>query len=415
MIGLRRFSAGIGDRFGQQGEAQLRAFVALAEKGVLATPVWNKSNREHRLCGTTPDSVRAEADAATRALGWQHGHLVDADHVGLATVEPFLHCSDFFTIDVADEIGKPVDEREALAFAERHAEPDGLLRVPGIEEPLRAGRAEALAAAHSYLAAVREAGRIHQRIAAARGAASFVAEVSTDEAAVAQSPTELWFVLRGLAEVGVRVQTIAPRFSGSFLKGIDYVGDVDAFEREFEAGTRIAQHASRVLGLPQGLKLSVHSGSDKFALYPRIAKVLRRTGGGVHLKTAGTTWLEELIGLAEAGGDGLRIAKEIHHAAHARIDELIAPYASVVSIDRARLPSPTVVAGWDGARFAAALRHDPRCPQFDRDFRQLLHIAFRIAAELGPRFREALVRHREPIARNVTHNLLERHLRPLLC
>ncbi|MBI5852328.1 MAG: hypothetical protein HZB39_15040 [Planctomycetes bacterium] len=410
---LPRLSFGIGDRFGQEGEAQLAAFVALAQDGVVVTPVWNKSNREHRLCGTHPAAVRAEADAAVAALRWPHGRFVDADHVGLATVEPFLASSDFFTIDVADAIGREVSDADAQSFAERHAEQGGGLRVPGLPEPLRADRDAALRSARKSLAAVREAGRVFRCIAAHKGENGFVAEVSMDETDAPQTPIELWFVLRGLAEEGVRVQTIAPRFSGAFHKGVDYAGDPSRFEAEFEADTRIVQHASRVLGLPRTLKLSVHSGSDKFALYPRIQAVLARTSAGVHVKTAGTTWLEELIGLAEAGGDGLAICRDLWCDALARIDELCAPYATVVAIDRARLPSNETVARWDGPRFARALRHDSRCPDYDRGLRQLLHVSFKLAAEMGQRFHDALRSHRADVARNVTHNLLERHLRPL--
>lgn len=410
---LPRLSFGIGDRFGHEGEAQLAAFEALADEGVVVTPVWNKSNREHRICGTRPESVRAEAEAAVQARGWPHGCFVDADHVGLATLEPFLVSSDFFTIDVADAMGQPVAEAEAEAFAMRHAERDGWLRVPGLLDPLRADREVALRVARKSLAAVREAGRIFRRIAEHKGEQGFVAEVSMDETDAPQTPIELWFILRGLAEEGVRVQTIAPRFSGAFHKGVDYVGDPARFEAEFEADTRIARHAVSSLGLPRSLKLSVHSGSDKFALYPRIRSVLARTGAGVHVKTAGTTWLEELIGLAEAGGDGLELCMEFWRGALARIDELCAPYANVVAIDRGGLPSVEELARWDGERFARALRHEPRCLEYDRDLRQLLHVSFKLAAEAGPRFTAALVRHRATIAPNVTYNLLVRHLRPL--
>ena len=120
--------------------------------------------------------------------------------------------------------------------------------------------------------------------------------------------------------------------------------------------------------LPENLKLSVHSGSDKFAIYRPMHEALKKFDAGVHLKTAGTTWLEELIGLAVAGGDGLEIAKDVYRGAWGRFDELCAPYASVVDIDRAALPSPEVVARWDGEAFAAALRHEPRARPTIRTF-----------------------------------------------
>ena len=98
---LERYSLGIGDRFGREGQAQLRALDAARRRGVRITPVWNKSNREHTIIGTTPEDTRRSADAAVRAAGWTDAYYVDADHIGLATVDRFVGACDFFTIDVA--------------------------------------------------------------------------------------------------------------------------------------------------------------------------------------------------------------------------------------------------------------------------------------------------------------------------
>jgi hypothetical protein len=165
--------------------------------------------------------------------------------------------------------------------------------------------------------------------------------------------------------------------------------------------------------LPRNLKLSVHSGSDKFALYRSIHQAIQQYDTGLHLKTAGTTWLEELIGLAAAGGEGLRIAQEVYREAWKRFDELCAPYSSVVDIDRDALPSPDVVAGWGGDAYAAALRHNAACESYNPHFRQLLHVGYKVAAEMGSRFTGALRKYAEPIAANVTRNLYDRHIRPL--
>ncbi len=133
----------------------------------------------------------------------------------------------------------------------------------------------------------------------------------------------------------------------------------------------------------------------------------------MHVKTAGTTWLEELIGLALAGGDGLAIAKDVYAKALGRLDELCGPYATVIDIDKTKLPDPAQVRRWNGDRFAATLRHDPQCRQYNPSFRQLLHVGYKIAAEMGPRFTEALDKHEAIIAENVTANLYDRHIRPL--
>jgi hypothetical protein len=209
------------------------------------------------------------------------------------------------------------------------------------------------------------------------------------------------------------VQTIAPKFSGRFNKGVDYVGDTAQFEREMALDVAAISYAVRQYGLPANLKLSVHSGSDKFSISPAIHATMQRFDAGIHLKTAGTTWLEELIGLAEAGGDGLTLAKEIYREAFAHRDELCAPYATVIDIDPARLPSPSEVQGWSSNEYTAALRHVRDAPAYNSSLRQLLHVGFKVAARMGPRYIEMLEAHEEIIARNVTENLFDRHIAPV--
>jgi hypothetical protein len=232
-----------------------------------------------------------------------------------------------------------------------------------------------------------------------------------DETSSPQTPEELLIILAAVADEGIPAQTIAPRFSGRFNKGVDYVGEVDAFEREFKADVAVIRHAVAAFGLSEGLKLSVHSGSDKFSIYPCIRSVIGATGAGLHLKTAGTTWLEELIGLAEAGGDGLAIARDVYRLALDRFGELCGPYADVIDIDATKLPAANTVDGWDGSRYAAALRHDPGCSDYNPNFRQLLHVGYKVAAEMGARYLDALDTHAEVVAHHVRENLLERHIK----
>jgi hypothetical protein len=220
-------------------------------------------------------------------------------------------------------------------------------------------------------------------------------------------------ILAAIADEGIPIQTIAPKFTGRFNKGVDYVGDVAQFEREFNDDIAVIAYAVKRYGLPANLKLSVHSGSDKFSIYAPIRRALARTGAGLHLKTAGTTWLEEVIGLAEAGGEGLVIAKEIYAEAIDHIDALCAPYAAVIDIDRTKLPTASTVNTWTSAQYVAALRHDPQNPAFNPHLRQLLHVGYKIAAALGDRYLHALETHQAVVAKNVTENLYERHLMPL--
>jgi hypothetical protein len=232
-----------------------------------------------------------------------------------------------------------------------------------------------------------------------------------DETPDPQTPVELLFILAAIAEEGIPVHTVAPKFTGRFNKGVDYVGEVRTFIREFEQDLAVVAFAAREFGMSPGLKLSVHSGSDKFALYGPIRESLKKFDAGLHLKTAGTTWLEEVIGLAEAGEDGLEIAKDIYRLALSRSAELCGPYASVIDIDPQKLPDPGQVEGWDGKRFASALRHDRTRPEYSPDFRQLIHVAYRIAAEMDGRYLNALEKHAGVIGKNVTENLYERHLK----
>jgi hypothetical protein len=410
---LGKYSFGIGDRFGHQGGAQLAALIQAKKQGVAITPVWNKSNREHGIIGTRPADVRREADAAVAAWDWKEPYFVDADHISLSNVDRFLEASDFFTLDVADFIGRPAPPADIDAFIEEHKNLLGPHRVEGIDAPVEIDAARLRFIASKYLVAIRQAGAIYRHIEAAKGAGNFITEVSMDETDTPQTPIEMFVILAAIAGEGIPARTIAPKFNGRFNKGVDYVGDVDRFAREFEQDLAVIRYAMREFGLPKDLKLSVHSGSDKFSIYAPIRKALGKFNAGLHLKTAGTTWLEELIGLALAGGDGLALAKEIYARALARMDELCAPYVTVIDIDRSKLPAPDVVAQWDADRFVVALRHNPSCPQYNPNFRQLLHVGYKIAAELGPRFTDALTKYESTIASQVTANLYERHIRPL--
>src|SRR3954447_17741962 len=135
MLTLAKYSFGVGDRFAHQAKAQLRACMLAAEQGADIVPVWNKSHREHTTIGSELGSVRAAADAAVRELGWKKPYHVDADHIRLETVDGFIASSDFYTIDVADAIGRPTATDAVQRFADRHPDLIGRLEIPGIDEP----------------------------------------------------------------------------------------------------------------------------------------------------------------------------------------------------------------------------------------------------------------------------------------
>jgi tagaturonate epimerase len=412
-ITLPRFSVGVGDRFAHQAKAQLAACIKASEAGVEVVPVWNKSNREHTIIGTEPSQTRAAADAAVKALGWKQPYFLDADHITLNTVERFLEPCDFFTLDVAEEIGKPARPEAVDAFVSRHPELIGEVRIPRFADPFSTDITFVRGVANKFLAAVQDAGKIYRLLLEHKGEGTFVPEISMDETDTPQTPIELLIILAAIADENIPIQTIAPKFTGRFNKGVDYVGDIAQFAKEFEEDLAAIDFAVKYYGLPENLKLSVHSGSDKFSIYQAIHDAIVKFNAGVHVKTAGTTWLEELIGLAEAGGGGLEIAKEIYREAFAHAEELCKPYTTVIDIDYAKLPTPEAVDGWTSEQYTSALRHDQSNPAYNPSFRQLLHVGFKVAAKMGDRYLNALEENEEIVARNVTANLYDRHIRPI--
>lgn len=410
---IGKYSLGIGDRFGHQGEAQLRAVIKAAKAGIEIVPVWNKSNREHSYIHSKPGDTRIEADAAVKALSFSKDYFVDADHINLSNVQGFIEASDFFTLDVASKIGSASGDAQILVFVTSCKEYTGILTIPGIGHPFDVSDHLLIAIARKFLAAIAEAGKIYNFIKEQKGADLFVTEVSMDEVETPQTPVEMFFILKMIAEQGIPVQTIAPKFTGRFNKGVDYVGDVAQFSREFEEDVLVIDYAIKEFGLPENLKLSVHSGSDKFSIYPAISRIIRKYDKGIHVKTAGTTWLEEVIGLALAGGEALELAKQIYKRALERQEELCAPYADVIDIKQDELPSATEVDQWGSEKFANTLRHVPGHPDYNPNFRQLIHVGYKIAAESGVKYTGLLEKHHDLVGRCVEENLFDRHLKRL--
>lgn len=413
---LGKYSFGTGDRFSHEGQAQLNAIINASKKyGIDFTPVWNKSNREHQIVGTSPMETRIEADAAVKALGYRGSYFVDADHINMSNVDRFMEASDFFTIDVADYIGKKADDVSVAQFIQRNMKYEGMLAIPGIEQPFAISRQLLEDMAGKYLFAVREAGRIYRHIEEKKGAGNFVTEVSMDEVDAPQTPIEMFFILSALAQENIPLKTIAPKFTGRFNKGVEYVGDTAQFEREFEQDLLVIDYAVREFGLPADLKLSIHSGSDKFSIYPIMGRLIHKYDKGIHIKTAGTTWLEENIGLALADAGALDLAKKIAIEALGRMEELCIPYATVIDIDRSKLPTAGQIAAWSGDEYARTLRHNRQDPMYNPDFRQLVHVSYKLAAENGPEFYAALERNSAVVGAQVQENILERHIARLIC
>jgi len=401
---------GIGDRFGRQAGAQLKAIIDAGKKGVEITPVWNKSNREHIIIGTEPADVRREADEAIRAAKFRKPYFVDADHINFDTVGRFIEASDFFTIDVAAYIGQKSCEEDIKAFIKKAGKYKGRLRIQGIPKPFNITSAYLKKVAEKYLFATKMAGVIYRKIEKLKGAGRFVTEVSMDEVPEPQTPAELFFILMMLSIEKIPVQTIAPKFQGRFNKGVDYVGNPELFALEFETDLLVIRDAVKLFKLPENLKISVHSGSDKFALYPHIGRIIRKYDAGIHLKTAGTTWLEEVTGLALSGGEALAFVKEMYCQAYEKIDELCAPYADVIDIKKERLPSPAEVMKWDSNKFASSLIHNQENPDYNPDMRQLIHVGYKLAALKMQEYLSLLDKNKETVSRCVYENIYYRHI-----
>ena len=410
---LGKFSIGVGDRFSHQGKAQLRAIMRANETGLEINPVWNKSNREHTYVHSEPIDTRREADEAVKALGYNGQYFVDADHINLSTVDRFVAVSDFFTLDVASFIGKPSAQEDIDKFIASCEKYMGELQIPGMEKPLSITKELLEDIANKFLAATQQASEIYAYLADKKGAGNFITEVSMDEVEKPQTPVEMLFILKMLADKGVPAQTIAPKFTGRFNKGVDYVGNLEQFAKEFEEDVLVIDFAVKEFGLPAELKLSVHSGSDKFSIYPIMAEVINRHDKGLHLKTAGTTWLEEVIGLAKADGEGLALAKKIYANSLNRKDELCAPYADVIDIDGSKLPTIEEVNSWDSEKYQNTLRHIPGHPDYNANFRQLIHVAYAVASELGKEYTGLLEKYEDIVGGCVEENIYERHLKRL--
>jgi len=234
-----------------------------------------------------------------------------------------------------------------------------------------------------------------------------------DETDLPQTPVELLIILAMIADQKIPSRRLRRSSPAASTRAWDYVGDVKQFAKEFEEDLAAIAYAVKRYGLPANLKLSVHSAPTNFPSTRRSTTGAKKFNAGVHLKTAGTTWLEELIGLAEAGGNGLAIAKEIYSEALAHMDELTAPYATVIDIDEASCPTAEVVKRLDQRAVHLALRHDQKNPAYNSSFRQLLHVGFKIAAKMGPRYLDALEANEATVAKNVTANLWERHIKPV--
>lgn len=413
MKNLTKYSIGVGDRFAHQGKAQLQAIIEAKKLGIEITPVWNKSNREHKITGSKPEDTRKEADETVKFMQWKGSYFVDADHINLSNVDDFIPSSDFFTIDVVEYIGKHPKKELIQSFLDYNRSLVGKLWIEGIPKPFEISIEFLKSFTSKFLYAIQQAVQIYKHIKSIKGINSFITEISMDEVDIPQTPLELFFIIKTLSEYNIPINTVAPKFPGQFNKGIDYVGDISKFTKEFTEYIFVVKYAVDNFELPENLKLSIHSGSDKFKLYPIINKLIIKYNQGIHIKTAGTTWLQELKGIAMAGNDGLNLAKEIYVLAFNRYDEMVVPYSTVIDIDLNKLPPVKSVLEWSSEEFERNIDHNQEDPLYNLHFRQFMHISYKVAAEMKDNFYSLLNKYSSIIEEEVTDNILHKHIIPL--
>ena len=377
-------SAGLGDRLGLATPGHARA----ARRFPAIAPIFaQQSVRENDRTGRTPQQVLDDAMWGLFQEGWRGVWGADADHLKtVVQVDAFVDAGyTLFTIDPGEHVDHTAHAAspaavetsvaalpwETLEDTVQDLEMRYLGRPGGGEDALpRLDRETLWRAAAKYGRAVAHTARMYRYLAGRMAAADWELEVSVDETATPTSPAEHYYVASELRRLGVRWVGLAPRYVGRFEKGVDYIGDLEGFSGE------LARHAAvaRALG---PYKLSLHSGSDKFSIY---AIAVRHTGGLVHLKTAGTSYLEALRAIAQVDPAFFRAILSLARA-HYQQDR--ATYHVSGQLDR--VPPPEALSD---AELLLLL------DQFDA--RQVLHVTFgAVLDQFRDRLLETLDRHQE--------------------
>jgi hypothetical protein len=406
VIGLET-SAGLGDRLGIATPAHVRAVRGTGLRPFFA----QQSIREMQRTGRTPEEVMDTATWGVFQEGWQEGFGSDADHLKTPEDIDATAAAGFtmFTIDPGDHVDNAAQtddiatlaaKFDALPWADLETSvADMQRRCFDHEITLPDGtvitfdRDTILRAAAKYGRALAHTARMYRHVKQVMGDRPFELEMSVDETATPTSVAEHAFVASELCRMGVKWVSLAPRFIGEFEKGVDYIGDLDAFRRSFAQHVAVAQHYGPY-------KISIHSGSDKFSIYPIAAEL---TGGLVHLKTAGTSYLEALRAISKIDP---ALFREIMAFAIERYPEDRASYH--VSADLAKVPAPGNLP--DDALPGILDQHDTR---------ETLHVTFgsvlRAEVEGRPRFKDrfmAALEGNEEVHYQTVCAHIERHVRP---
>jgi len=403
LVGLLT-SAGMGDRIGLATPGHVRAI--RTTHGRIVPIFTQQSIREMMRTNRTPTQVMDDAVWGVFIEGWQDGFGADADH--LKTTEDIDACLcvgyTFFTIDPGEHVENRAETasisqlREMAENLPAQVQPraSGLLGKAFDFEGLQVNFDEhtLLKAAVKYGKALAHVAVMYSHLCHTAGEHPFEFEVSVDETEQPTTHAEHTYIANGLKQLGVKWVSLAPRYIGAFEKGVDYIGDVSAFEADIAGHAAIARQMGPY-------KLSLHSGSDKFSIYPAAA---RQTHGLVHLKTAGTSYLEALRTIAMID---VPFFREIYTFARAHFETDRATYHISAQLNRA--PLPEAVSNWPGL-----------LDQFDA--REILHVTFGsvLTDHAGhgdqgfyPHFMELLQTNAEAYAENLKNHFI-RHLNQFL-
>jgi tagaturonate epimerase len=357
LLGLST-SAGMGDRIGIATPGHVRAMRTF--QGKIAPIYAQQSIREMTRTGRSPQQVMDDATWGVFEEGWRGGFGADADH--LKTTEDIDACLaagfTFYTFDPGQYVesniqtlnrGKITEMFDTIPVEIQPAS-TGLIgkTFPVSGNTVSFDEGLLRAAVLKYGIAVAHVAEMYNHLRHQAGDQHFEVEISMDETEQPTSPAEHIYIASELCRLGVKWVSFAPRFVGTFEKGVDYIGDVCAFKDNVAVHAAIARQFGPY-------KLSLHSGSDKFSIY---SVFMEETGGMAHLKTAGTSYLEAMQTIAVLNTD---LIKEIYRFALERFESDRLSYHTSAQIDRA--PKPSEIKDWTGL-----------LKQFDA--REILHVTF---------------------------------------
>ena len=397
-------SFGFGDRLGSGTPGHIQALRTTDPQQKIAPIFAQQSVRENSRIGRTPQQVMDDALWGVFQAGWQQPWGADADHVKeVRHLAPFVAAGyTFYTIDPSDHVDNEAqtDDRETLrqktavlpwetlqtTYAETEERYAQAIELTGLT--LHFSEDILLRALAKYGRALAHAVDIAQELTVQMGGEAFDLEMSVDETDTPTSVYEHFYIVNELQRLGVPVVSVAPRFVGKFQKGVDYIGDLAEFERELTKHIAILRHFN-------SYKLSIHTGSDKFSIYPMIA---RQTQGQAHVKTAGTSYLEALRVIA---AEQPAFFRQILDLSRARFEKDRKTYFLDAKLDKV---PPT-----DSLDYAAL---NSLLDQFDA--RQVLHVTFgSILDEFRDEFHAFIRAHEKQYARALEVHF-ERHLAPFV-